>query len=350
MILTEAIKLVNPEKMMITWDTGRRCNFDCSYCEATRHNNYSKHHSYEELMSTFSFIKEYTKIYNSEKNNINFTGGEPTVNPNFWKFVYYLKENEPNFSLGLTTNGAWPVKRSDEIIDLFSGVTISYHAESAEKIKNQIIENIKILSKSNIFLQVNVMIHVDYFEETKNLCYLLKDLGIRHNPRPIGDGNIQRSGWFTDSDGTLRRTSHTYTEEQQEWFFSYIGQPNPAKTLKEGTQLGRSCCGGRCLSGKVNGVWQDIKHVDTNFKDWFCSVNKYFLHIDQHTGNVYHHQTCKAKFEFGERGPIGNLNNTTSILEYAKSNLEKTIVCPNQRCGCGMCVPKAKTLEEYKSL
>lgn len=28
MIKTTAINLVNPEPMMVTWDTGRRCNYD----------------------------------------------------------------------------------------------------------------------------------------------------------------------------------------------------------------------------------------------------------------------------------------------------------------------------------
>ena len=246
MIKTTAINLPNPEKMMITWDTGRRCNYDCTYCEISRHDTYSSYHSYEELFETFEFIKEYTKIYNTagQEVNIDFTGGEPTANPALWKLAKHISDNEPNFSCGLTTNGVWNPRRTEEILDLFHGLTVSYHPEGNEKSKAHVLENIKRLGESRIWLQVNVMMHVDYFEEVQGVCYLLKDLGIKHKPIPIGDGAIERSGWFKDTDGSMRRTSHSYSEEQQEWFFDYIGQPKPVKSKSEGSAVGRGCCGG----------------------------------------------------------------------------------------------------------
>lgn len=352
MIKTEAITLANPERMMVTWDTGRRCNYDCTYCEATRHNTYSPYHSYEELLETLEFIKRYVSIYKGQDSeiNIDFTGGEPTINPNFWTLARHIKDNEPNINCGLTTNGVWNPKKTKEIVELFRGLTVSYHPEGGKKSKAHVLENIKRLHESGIWLQVNVMLHVDYFEEVKEVCRELSELGVTHFPRPIGDGTVERSGWFKDTDGAMRRTSHSYNEEQQEWFFDYIGQPNPAKEKKEGTQIGRGCCGGRCLKGKVNGEWQDVKHVDNNFKDWFCSVNHYFMHIDQHEKLVYHHQTCQA-LHGKKKGPIGSLDDVDSILEYASSAVDSDpIVCPNDRCGCGMCVPKAKQIEVYNLL
>jgi len=348
MIKIDAVDLTNPERIMVTWDTGRRCNYDCSYCEATRHDNYSKPQPYETLMKTFEFVKEYTKIY-SHLVNINFTGGEPTVNPAFWDFAEYIKNNEDRFRLSLTTNGAWHPKNTERIAEIFEGVTVSYHAEADDKLKKQVLENIRLLYQKGIWLQVNVMMHVDYFDECVEVCNELKELGIKHQPRPIGDGNISRQGWFLDTDGTPRRTSHDYSPEQQVWYFNYLGISAPNETDKQGTELGRTCCGGRCMKGIKNGQWQDITHIDTHFKGWFCSVNRYFLHIDQQTGEVYHHQTCKALHSEG-RGPIGNLSDTDAILQYAHEHKDKTIVCPNDRCGCGMCVPKAKDWEVFQTL
>jgi len=336
MIKTTAVKLAGFERLMVTWDIGRRCNYDCTYCEASRHDLKSPLHTYEELLETFKFVREYTEIY-SDLVNINFTGGEPTVNPAFWKLAEYINNNETRFRLSLTTNGAWHPKNTKRISELFDGITVSYHAEADPILKKQVIENIKLLGKTDLWFQVNVMMHVDYFDECVNLCNELKELGINHNPRPIGDGIVERKGWFIDSDGSNRRTSHDYSDEQKQWYFNYLGVTEPKE--------GRNCCGGRCMQGKVNGEWQDVNFIDTNFKGWYCTVNKYFLHIDQHTGNVYHHQTCQALHD-GLRGPIGNLNNIDKILEYAKSNFNKTIVCPNNRCGCGMCVPKAIDIQD----
>lgn len=343
MIVTDAVRLTAPEKFMVTWDVGRRCNYDCTYCEATRHDNHSKHHSYKELLNTFNFVKKYTQEYNSFSVNINFTGGEPTVNPAFWQLAEYIKEHENGFRLSLTTNGAWHPKNTEKISNIFEGITVSYHAEADEKLKRQVKQNILLLHELGIWLQVNVMMHVDYFEECISFCEELKKLGIKHNPRPIGDGNIERKGWFIDSDGKQRRTSHEYNEEQQKWYHNYLGFTDSSNNKKEGTDLGRSCCGGRCIKGLVDGEWKDVQHIDTHFKGWHCSVNRYFLHIDQHTGNVYHHQTCQA-LHGQKRGPLGNLKDVDKILTSINKD---PIICPNDRCGCGMCVPKAKDHSTY---
>ena len=357
MIETTAIRNINDESLSIIWDTGRRCNYDCTYCEATRHNNHSQHKTLEEFKHTFNFIKQWHDEYNTRRRNpamafINFTGGEPTANPNFWKLVDYVKQY-PDYGLCLTTNGAWHKKYSKKIIENFKLVTVSYHAEAHPSLKENVIENIIELFNNGMKLQVNVMLHVDYWDETVAVYKDLKSRGINCHPRPIGDGNIVRKGWFVDSDGTNRRTSHEYSIEQQQWFWNEMGIEKTTTDPAEGGQLGRACCGSKALEGKVNGQWQTVKLVNTQFEDWYCLVDWFFLYIDQETGNVFHHQTCKAFFE-KTSGPIGNLDNANKMILDLKQRLSKKeitpIICPNKRCGCGMCVPKAKDFEDFKKL
>jgi MoaA/NifB/PqqE/SkfB family radical SAM enzyme len=357
MIKTTAINTINENIFSVVWDTGRFCNYDCTYCEATRHNNFSKHKPLSEFKDTFKFIKEWTDTYNEHRItpapvHINFTGGEPTANPNFWELIDHIKSH-PGYTLSLTTNGAWPKKKSEKIAENFASVTVSYHAEAKPRLKKQVIENIMLLAETKVNLQVNVMLHVDYWEETTQLYETLKSKGIRCNPRPIGDGSVVRKGWFIDSDGTNRRTSHEYTEEQQTWFWNQVGLDKKPNTLAEGNQLGRKCCGNIPLQGKVDGTWQPITLIDTHFENWHCMVDWFFLYIDQETKNVYHHQTCKA-FYSKTTGPIGNLDQADKMIDDLKSRLfsdnNDHIICPNQRCGCGMCVPKAKDLDDFKVL
>lgn len=356
MIKTSAITLTNPESMMVTWDLGRRCNLDCTYCEASRHDNVSKHASLESLIDTYKFIKEWTGLYNSKRvynsrTTINFTGGEPTVNPDIWKLAEYIKNDNSSINLALTTNGAWSSKNIDKISTLFDGISLSYHPEAHLVLKEQTKNNIKLLHEKDLWLQVYVMLHEDYFNECVELCYELKSLGIKHSPKPIGDGVTDRLGWFRDTDGTMRRSTHSYTVEQQIWLSSYLGVPNTANKVRNGTEMGRVCCGGRCTKGKVNNEWQDVKLVDNNFKDWNCSVDWFFLHINQQLGLVYHHQTCQALHN-KKRGPIGSLSESEELLSDLKQRLENptSIICPNQRCGCGTCVPKAEDQETFKEL
>ena len=344
-----AINLVNLEPFMITWDIGRRCNFDCTYCDSTRHNTYSPPTEYSSLLKTFDFIKKYVEIYKFSDVNMSFTGGEPTVNPKFWNLVEYIKENS-NYGVGLTTNGTWHPKHTDFILKNCNGVTISWHAEADVQLRERAIKNAIELHKSGIWLSVNVMLHTNFWNESVDAYERLKSEGINAMPTPLGDGSIDRAEWFKDSEGTWRRTGHKYKPEQYEWFWKEknISTEN-AKKILSGASLGRSCCGGRCLTGKLES-WKPVTHVDNHFKNWYCSVNYYFLHIEEHTRNIYHHQTCKATFT--GKGTIGHLDDTDTLLSKTKEYLKnpKPIVCPNTRCGCGMCVPKAKEWKDFEPI
>jgi MoaA/NifB/PqqE/SkfB family radical SAM enzyme len=222
MIQTTAIKLAQPEALMVTWDIVRKCNLDCTYCESTRHDNTSSLPTLEELKSTFDFVKDYVELYNNNRvdkvgTNIDFTGGEPTINPAFWPFLDYVKQHT-GFRLSLTTNGTWGPNFTQRILDNFAHATISWHAE--DPLKERTVANILALNKTNIGLQANIMLHSEYFEEATSLCEMLRAQGVKVSPVPIGDGNTVRKGWFVDADGTNRRTSHEYTQEQQDWFTS----------------------------------------------------------------------------------------------------------------------------------
>jgi hypothetical protein len=178
----------------------------------------------------------------------------------------------------------------------------------------------------------------------------LRSQNINCKPRPIGDGKITYKTWFIDPEGSRRKTDHEYTVEQQEWLWKENGVNTKANKPAGGNEIGRSCCGGICLKGKIENEWQSIKLVNTEFKDWHCMVDWYFLYIAQHKNLVYHHQNCKA-LHGGSIGPIGSLDDTGKMLSDLKNRISQNnvehIICPNNRCGCGMCAPKAKSLDDF---
>jgi hypothetical protein len=53
-------------------------------------------------------------------------------------------------------------------------------------------------------------------------------------------------------------------------------------------------------------------------------------------------------------GPIGNLNNTDNILSTLRNQLDTDslpiIQCKKYQCLCGLCAPKANTLEKYNEI
>jgi MoaA/NifB/PqqE/SkfB family radical SAM enzyme len=337
-----AITPVNFDPFLITWDLGRRCNYDCSYCPSHRHDNSSPHASLEELKSTTDFLFQYITLISDHRINkdfhVSFTGGEPTVNPNFINFARYIKgqyrqqySDKFNIKLDLTTNGAMGKRICQSVIENFDYVTVSYHAESHKKLKAQVKERIKDFSNSNINLKVNVMFHAQHFEECRDLCDWLKTNNIKFIPRLIGE---DPSSPFSQA--------HLYTDDQKQWlkeFWNINISP-----------LHRPCCGGRTFGVCSSQGTVETKSVNfRQFKDWYCSVNWYFLHIEQQTKLVYHHQTCQARLD-GIRGPIGSIDNWQDIVNTLELNLKNKsmplVVCPNQLCGCGLCTPKSKERQD----
>jgi len=375
----DTIDLLSGNIFQITWDLGRRCNYDCSYCPAHRHDNFSPHASLDDLKSNTDFLFEYIDTYMQYRNNklasISFTGGEPTVNPNFIPFVKYLNDeyykkysHKWDANIGLTTNGAMSEKMAEAVIENIQHVTVSYHTESDDKLRQQVKDRIKQFREAEIKypkdfrMNVNVMFHAQQFDECKELCKWLDTLGCKYVPRVIGEE--------PDSKATF---AHEYTPDQLDYIKNYwkyknaklndeeevskvlsaAGEKKNEATKVLGSSIGRPCCGMRemCLSS-AGGESRKSTFVNMReFKGWHCSVNWFFLHLEQQTDQVFHHQTCQARFD-GTRGPIGKISEGKKIIADLKEKLSMnkmpTIVCPKQTCSCGLCAPKSKFKDSYK--
>lgn len=221
----DTIDLLDGNVFQVTWDLGRRCNYDCSYCPTHRHDNFSSHASLEQLKESADFVFEYIDIYMEYRDfkyaSIGFTGGEPTVNPNFIEFVQYFKslyaekyKSRWDCSFALTSNGAMSQKMAEAIIQNFHHITISYHTEADEMLKKQVIERIKFIyengPKYNCTTSINVMFHAQYFDECVLLCKHFDELGIKYVPRIIGEDVDSRPNF-----------AHKYSKEQLDWMKNY---------------------------------------------------------------------------------------------------------------------------------
>lgn len=342
-----AITPVNDDPFMITWDLGRRCNYDCSYCPSYRHDNFSSHASLDELKNTTEFLFSYIELVSKYRKNkdffVSFTGGEPTVNPNFIEFAKYIKSqyslryaDKFSLKLDMTSNGAMGSKVAKALIENFDYITVSYHAEAHDSLKSQVKQRILDFKNAGMSIKINVMFHADYFDECIALCDWLLENQIRYIPRLIGDDPDSKSS-----------QAHLYTEEQKKWL--------KTQWNINITPTSRPCCGGRTFGACSSQGTENVKALTSReFKGWSCSVNWYFLHIEQQTGLIYHHQTCQAKLD-GTRGSIGSLDSWTELVQTLSQQLStKTmpvIICPNKLCGCGLCTPKSENRQElFKNL
>ena len=377
----DTVDLLTGNVFQVTWDVGRRCNYDCSYCPAHRHDNFSKHATLDELKANTDFLYEYIDTYMQYRDfrfaSISFTGGEPTVNPNFIPFIQYLKKEyeekysnrwEANFAL--TSNGAMSKKMAQKVMENMRHITVSYHAESDEKLKQQVRDRILQFHNEgpdhDMTMSVNVMFHAAYFDECKDLCEFLDEHGVKYVPRVIGEEPDSRSDF-----------AHKYSQEQLDYMKNFWKIRNERLNTKKdneqeaskilsaagekttekkklGMTVGRPCCGSREMCLSKNGESRKATFVDLReFKGWHCSVNWFFLHLEQQTDSVYHHQTCQARFD-GKRGPIGKISEGKKIINELKLNLHNrtmpTVICPKHTCGCGLCAPKSLYKDKYKEV
>lgn len=111
-----------------TWDLGRRCNYNCDYCNDSISNNYEAHKSFGSLEHAYSKIK---RIFCRERpSKFIFTGGEPTINPNYLKLVQRIHAD--GHLVHTQTNGSLTPEYYSELIK-YSFIGISVHLKFYNK-------------------------------------------------------------------------------------------------------------------------------------------------------------------------------------------------------------------------
>jgi organic radical activating enzyme len=388
--LYDSIDPVDQNPMIVTWDTGKRCNFDCGYCGADRHDNFSPFPSYETLISGVDFLKEYLSVMLPYRAmpaaTISLTGGEPTANPSFIKFAEYLNEQFLTFdydvNLSVTTNGTYPEKNIEKIAKLFNSMTLSYHCDGDQKIKERVRSNIIKTNLAMKSFRVNLMMHPydPYWKECHDLIEVMKESNVRFVPRVINglEYSEEQSQWFKDywnqaNNGASKTTievvaaekpkgvigmatEEVYTGRHMKKDVAKIFKTVKGDPTKHTTITGRHCCNKIDLDCGLKGTEskERIQYLgDTNFKDWYCSVNWFFLHLESQTDQIFHHQTCQAQYGQG-RGPVGKISEWKTFVEEVRGYLENrsmpTIKCPNRKCACGLCATKSSSFVKFVGL
>jgi hypothetical protein len=284
---------------------------------------------------------------------INVYGGESLHHPNIVEILqalqdrYQAYQHKWSLTVTVTTNAIVSVKKWQQIIPLIDEFTVSYHPENTAKQKQQFRENILIAKASGRQIKCVVLMHAEpeLFADAQEQINWANSNDVRVLPRQL--------------DHPPEDTQFNYNNQQVIWFDKLYQSRNhnvettmPVSVFaQETTDLaaeGRSCCGGRQLCVDQNHK-QRNSWVPNHFPGWSCSVDKFFLYVKQVNGEVFVNKDCKMNYQ-GEVGPIGNLNNIESMLALARDTDKPVIRCAKQRCYCGLCAPKARDLDTYKSI
>jgi pyruvate-formate lyase-activating enzyme len=361
-ILEPAIQPNNRISFLLDWEITMKCNLDCSYCD-TGHDNSTKHPPLNQCLDALSFMFKYVTLYMKTKPKgvryvvLNLYGGESLHHPyivNILKQVrkeYEQYQDQWHLTVTTTTNAIVSLTQLETIIPLIDEFTVSYHTEHNTKQRQQFKNNLLRIAQAGKRVKCVVLMHPDpeLFADANSMIEWLTTHGIKHLPRQL--------------DYTSKVTQFNYTNNQVVWLNNIYNNKNYKSTTNLSNLLtvnekhslanvGRACCGGRQLCQDSNHK-NRVFFVENKFPDWYCSVNQFFLYVRQINGEVYVNKDCKMNFN-GTVGPIGNLNNANEILHTLQNQLDTgtlpIIQCKKSKCVCGICAPKAKDLEDYKSI
>lgn len=118
------------KNITITWNIGKRCNFACSYCWKDLHDKTSPHRSFEELLKAWLRLRDVVGA-SGQPARIIFTGGEPTLNPDFARFVGFLAKTQRRWvgQMGMTTNGTESYEYYRDLLADMDFISFSTHFE-----------------------------------------------------------------------------------------------------------------------------------------------------------------------------------------------------------------------------
>ena len=176
-----ALESVNKE-FAINWNLGPRCNYDCSYCPATVHDNYSPHVTFEQFKLAFDKVLD--QIGKQENLKLTFTGGEPTINPEYMQIVDYVVSH--NGRVYTNTNGTASIDKLKKLCNA-GGLHISVHTEFYQA--NKLADKVSQLSLEQGVCIVKYMLVPGRLQECKDFINLLPSSNgsYRINIEPLVD-------------------------------------------------------------------------------------------------------------------------------------------------------------------
>jgi MoaA/NifB/PqqE/SkfB family radical SAM enzyme len=338
----------NIPTFLLDWELTRLCNLDCTYCTEDGHDNSTKHPPLNECLQSIDFMYEYVNEYmkykkeTQRKATLNVYGGESLFHPDIVQILrecherYKPYSDQWELSITCTTNAIVGARRWTEIVPLVDEFTVSYHAETLPKQKQQYLDNILYLKEQGKRFKCIVMMHNQpkLFEDAQTIVEFCKENNLRFMAKPLDNVGPE---W-------------AYTPEQ----FAQITE-RPLQFVKSVNSIneGRSCCGGRRLS--LNGdLKSNVGFVHKQgFEGWSCSVNWFFLFVRQFDGTVYTNKDCQMSTT-GRVEPLGNIKDSKQIISTIKRQFETNnmpiIRCRKDICRCGFCAPKAEQELDFREL
>lgn len=298
----------------VMWSIHNKCNYQCSYCPPALNSGNFSGLKLENLKGFIDRIeKHYAEKLGFKNILFSFTGGEPTLWPDFREFIKYIEHK--GFRLGLTTNASVGLNYWNQISTYFDYICLSFHPESADV--DSFLKTFEYLHNADktVIPSVRVMMHPDqklwnksielvdklkkYSNWTYECVHILDDYGMESNKIDYKDSKkvefLEQNAFNSQF-----KDNSTITEPSVKFNYKITYKNNEIEKLDE---------------NKL------INDGSANFRGWNCFIGLEQLYI--HSNGLIKRAGCNV-------GPwLG------TIAEYESINFpERPIKCQRDNCFC----------------
>ena len=286
----------------VEWNLGKRCNYDCSYCPSSIHDNTSPHTDLEILKKAVDKLTGLGKPI-----RLSFTGGEPCVHPKFDELIRYAKQKGIKW-ISVTTNGTRPYEFYASLpVDQY---VFSIHFEYDWQRVSSTLR--KLRDMTSIKLIGQIMAHHDFMPYVKIVRQVLNN---------------------DDIPNTVRRIR--WTEGDHDLFDDMRYHPDDLNWVKEQD----ATVSGNCVYWMKNEYQERIAHANdliklhmNKYKGWTCNAGIESLMINW-DGDV-HRATCRVG------GSLGNIYEGDFVAP------SEPVTCDRNFCTCAADIPLTKVSNE----
>lgn len=286
------------DSIKVEWNLGKRCNYDCSYCPSSIHDNSSPPTDIDILKQTIDKLSTIGKPI-----RLSFTGGEPCVHPKFGELLHYAHLQTNINWISVTTNGtrSYEFYSTQPINQYVFSMHMEYDWQRVFETGNQIIS----MTGINVIMQI--MAHHDYIPQAMLLKARCDLEGIPNTVRRI-----------------------RWTEGDHDLFDDMRYHPDDLKWVKEASA---SITPNVIIDNKDEYHANDVIKLHLNgYKGWSCNAGIESLMINW-DGDV-HRATCRVG------NSLGNIYNGTFNIPTTP------IICDRNWCTCAADIPLTKVRNE----
>lgn len=331
---------IPPTVLSVIWNTTKRCNYDCSYCNSFAHDAVSPFVAIDKVAGFLDVCE--AQCGTSKKIKWMLTGGEPFMDPNILPLLKMLRDRPFTEQVHIVSNGTMPVPLYQQSQEFLDGLAISLHFERSDAEISKTIDTIVALNNNTtcytsatvMFLPGNTDRVLAAIERLKanNVSYVVQKI------TPIDQEYSSIKPY--DEVGSGRKTIMLKSENEQQrnkekW--SLLNFKNAFDNMEKYYSAEESALIEKLTTGPIwqnAGVWYEdgsyheintmqlISTHQNSFKNWTCYAGVDGVYIDW-DGTIYRGMCTVG-------GKIGNINTGKDFT------LTEPVRCQINQCFCSV--------------